>query len=164
MPPPTPYENAIDLLDADHKAVKQLFIQYDALCEDGAPAEDKQQLAEKICNEIAIHAQIEEEIFYPEVRKATGDDALIDEAQQEHAAAKEAVAAIQGMSAGGEGYDEAVQGLARLIDQHVLEEREQIFLQAQYAALDLRGLAEPLARRKAQLKKKSAPKKAKEAA
>ena len=95
MPPPIPYENAIDLLDADHKAVKQLFIQYDALCEDGAPAEDKQQLAEKICQEITIHAQIEEEIFYPEVRKAIGDDALMDEAEQEHAEAKEAIATIQ---------------------------------------------------------------------
>ena len=164
MPQSIPYENAIDLLDADHKAVKKLFILYDAMCEDGAAAEDKQQLAEKICSEITVHAQIEEEIFYPAVRKATGDEAMMDEAEQEHAEAREAIAAIQAMSAGDDAYDEAVQGLAKLIDHHVLEEREQVFLQAQYADLDLRGLAEPLAKRKAQLKKKTTAKAAKEAA
>lgn len=161
MPGHSAYESAIDLLDADHKAVKQLFIQYDALCEDDAPAEDKQQVAAKICMEITIHAQIEEEIFYPEVRKATGEEALLDEAEQEHAQAKEAIAAIQAMSAGDAGFDEAVKALAKLIDQHVLEEREQIFPQAQHAALDLRGLAEQLATRKAQLKKKTPAKPAK---
>lgn len=159
---PVPYENAIDLLDADHKAVKALFIQYDALCEDGAPASEKQALAQKICMEITIHAQIEEEIFYPEVRKATGDDPLVDEAEQEHAAAKKAIAAIQKMKAGTDQYDAAVKQLAKEIDAHVLEEREELFMKAQYAPLDLRGLAVPLAERKRQLKKASAP--AKEAA
>lgn len=156
MPQHTPYESAIDLLDADHKAVKQLFIQYDAMCEDGATAQEKQKLASKICTEIKIHAQIEEEIFYPEVRKATGDEGLIEQAEQEHAQAKEAIARIQGMQAGDEGYDEAVKELAELIDHHVLEEREQIFMQAQYAPMHLRSVAESLARRKAQLKKSAA--------
>lgn len=164
MPQPTPYENAIDLLDADHKAVKALFIAYDALCEDEAPADERQQLARKICMEITVHAQIEEEIFYPEVRKVLGDDGLLDEAEQEHAAAKETIASIQSMRAGDKKYDETVQALAKLIDAHVLEEREQIFLRAQYAPMDLRGLAVPLAARKAQLLKKNAAKPAKEAA
>ena len=43
------FENAVDLLDADHKAVKTMFIEYDALCEDEAPANDRHALAEKIC-------------------------------------------------------------------------------------------------------------------
>jgi hemerythrin superfamily protein len=156
MPNPTAYENAIDLLDADHKMVKQLFINYDALCQDGAPAEDREALAAKICQEITIHAQIEEEIFYPEVRKATGDDPLMDEALHEHAQAKETIAKIQAMKAGDKKLDETVKKLAKLIDEHVLEEREQIFLKAQQSDLDLRGLAVPLAKRKLALKKKAA--------
>lgn len=158
------YEDAIDLLDADHKAVKKLFIDFNALCEDGAPAQDRQALAEKICLEITIHAQVEEEIFYPAVREAIGDDALMDHALQEHAQAKETIAKIQALPAGSKKLDETVQKLAKLIDEHVLEEREQVFLKARYAPLDLRGLAVPLAKRKSQLKKKAHKPAAREAA
>ena len=156
MPPPIAYENAIDLLDADHKMVKQLFIDFGALSEDGAPAQDRKVLADKICQEITVHAQIEEEIFYPEVRKALADDALLDEAEQEHAQASKLIAQIEGMKAGDKKLDETVLKLAKLVDEHVLQEREQVFLRAQYSDLDLRGLAVALAKRKQALKKKAA--------
>ena len=159
------YEDAVDLLDADHKAVKKLFMDFNALCEDGAPAADKQQIAGRICQELTVHAQIEEEIFYPRVREAVGDDALMDEALQEHAEAKETIARIQGMDAGDKTYDETVIELGKLIDGHVLEEREEIFLRARNAALDLRGMALELFARKQQLQgaaKPSAPARKKE--
>lgn len=146
-----PYETAIDLLDADHKAVKSMFIDYNALCEDGEPDADRQRLAERICQALTVHAQIEEEIFYPAVRDATGDNPLMDEALQEHAGAKEVIARIRGMKASDSGYDDALRQLGKLIDQHVLEEREQIFMEAQQAPLDLRGLAVPLYKRKKEL-------------
>ena len=145
------YEDAVDLLDADHKAVKKLFIEFNALCEDEAPAEQKQRIARRICQELTVHAQIEEEIFYPKVREAIGDDALMDEALKEHAEAKETIARIQAMEAGDSGYDDMVKKLGKLIDSHVLEEREQIFLMAKYAPLDLRGMAPALFARKKQL-------------
>ncbi|MFC5497386.1 hemerythrin domain-containing protein [Caenimonas terrae] len=145
------YEDAVDLLDADHKGVKALFIKFNALCDDDAPAEEKQPVADKICKELTVHAQIEEEIFYPAVRAAVGDDALMDEALQEHADAKAAIADIQGMSAGDKGFDDKVKALGKAIDEHVLEEREQIFLQARLSALDLRGMAVALFERKKQL-------------
>ena len=146
-----PFENAVDLLDADHKAVKQMFIDYSALCEDAAPAEARRALAEKICQALTVHAKIEEEIFYPAVREAIGDDALMDEALAEHAAAKELIAEIQGMKATSDNYDLAVKQLGKTIGEHVLEEREEIFLKAQQAPIDLRGLAVPLYQRKKQL-------------
>ena len=146
-----PYENAIDLLDADHKAVKKLFIDYGALCDDGGADADRRSLSERICQALTVHAQIEEEIFYPAVREATRDNALMNEALQEHAAAKEVIARIQGMKASDASYDDTVKQLGKLIDQHVLEEREQIFMQAQQAPLDLRGLAVPLYERKKEL-------------
>jgi hemerythrin superfamily protein len=152
------YEDAVDLLDADHKGVKALFIQYNALCEDDAPAPAKQQLAEKICADLTVHAKIEEEIFYPKVREATGDEELLDHAEEEHAQAKALIAKIQGMKAEDAGYDETVRQLGEAIDAHVREEREQIFLKARLAALDLRGMVVELAARKKALTK--APKKA----
>lgn len=145
------YEDALLLLDADHKLVKKMFIEYTGLVEDDGPAEARQQLAMKICQDITVHAQIEEEIFYPAVREALGDEGLIDHAEEEHAQAKEMIAEIQGMSADDEGLDDAVKELATLIDGHVMEEREKVFLQAQYSALDLRGMVPQLVARKKQL-------------
>ena len=163
MKEPVPYDDAVDVLDADHKAVKKMFIDYDALCEDAAPSDTKGSLAERICQALTIHAQIEEEIFYPAVREAIGDDALMDEALEEHAEAKQTIAQIQEMKPTHPTYDAVVKKLAKLIDQHVLEEREQIFLQARNAPLDLRGMTLSLLKRKQQLLKKPVPR-AKEAA
>jgi hemerythrin superfamily protein len=151
------YEDAVDLLDADHKAVKKLFIDFNALCEDNAPAEQKQKIALRICQELTVHAQIEEEIFYPKVREAISDNALMDEALKEHTEAKEKIEQIQAMDASDAGYDDAVKALGTLIDLHVLEEREQIFLKARYAPLDLRGMAAELLARKKQLQAQAKP-------
>ena len=146
------YEDAVDLLDGDHKLVQKLFIQYATLREFGAPAADREMLAERICAELGAHTQIEEEIFYPAVRKATGDDALLDHAEQEHQEAKDLIARIEGMSAADEGYDDCVKQLAESVMAHVMEERERVFLQARYSPLDLRGLAVELYERKQELK------------
>ncbi len=159
----TPFENAVDLLDADHKAVKKMFIDYGALAEEDAPAAARRLLAERICQALTVHTQIEEEIFYPAVRKAIGDDALMDDSLHEHSEAKEVIAQIRGMKATSDNFDVAVKRLAKLIDTHVLEEREQMFLQAMQAPLDLRALAAPLYQRKKQLMAAS-PKPAKEKA
>jgi hypothetical protein len=152
MPPSNPpaYEDAIVLLDADHKLVKKMFIEYTGMAEDASPAAVRHQLALKICQDISVHAQIEEEIFYPAVREAIGEE-LIDHAEEEHAQAKEKIAQIQGMSADDDQLDASVKELATLIDEHVLEEREKVFLQAQYADLDLRGMVPELVKRKKQL-------------
>lgn len=105
MKPADAYEDAVDLLDADHKAVKKLFIDFNALCDDGAAPSEKQPVADKICQALLVHAQIEEEIFYPAVRKATGDAPLVEEAIDEHAQAKETIAKIQGMDASDKDFD-----------------------------------------------------------
>lgn len=164
MKKPVAYDDAVDLLDADHKAVKKMFIAHAALCENAAPAAAKRLLAQRICEALAVHAQIEEEIFYPQVRKAIGDDALMEEALQQHAEAKDVIARIEAMKATDAGLDVAVEKLGMLVDQHVLEEREQIFLKARQVALDLRGMTLPLLKRQQQLKKKARAASAKEAA
>ncbi len=151
------FEDAVDLLDTDHKAVKKLFIDFNALCEDNAPAEQKQHIARRICQELTVHAQIEEEIFYPQVREAISDDALMDDALEEHSEAKQMIAKIQAMDASDEGFDDAVKALGTLIDHHVLDEREQIFLKARNAPLDLRGMAPALFARKKQLQGAAKP-------
>ncbi len=161
---PIGYDDAVDLLDADHKAVKKMFIDHAGMCDDGASPNAKRELAQRICQALAVHAQIEEEIFYPAVRAAIGDDKLMDEALHEHAEAKALIARIGSLRANDPAHDVAVKQLGKVIDEHVLEEREEIFLRARLAALDLRGLVLPLLKRQKQLKKKSAAALAKESA
>jgi len=145
------YEDAVDLLDADHKLVQKLFLDYQAMSEDGAPPGARQQLANKICQDLTVHTQIEEEIFYPRVRFAIGDDSLMDEALREHAEAKDAIARIQGMSPEDPGYDDTVKQLESSVLNHVMEEREQMFLRARYSTADLRGMVPELYARKKEL-------------
>ena len=153
MKEPVAFDDAVDLLDTDHKAVKKMFIDYSGLCEDLAPADVRRALAQRICQALTVHAQLEEEIFYPQVREAIEDDAVMDEALDEHAEAKEMIALIEGMDGTQADYDATVMQLGKVIDQHVTQEREQIFLGARLAALDLRGMTLPLLKRQMQLKK-----------
>jgi len=145
------YEDAVDLLDADHKLAQKLFLEYQAMCDDGAPPGARQKLALKICSELTTHAQIEEEIFYPRVGEAIGDDTLMEKALEDHAEAKDAIARIQGMAPSDEAYDETVQQLGQSIMDHVMTEREQIFLKARYSTADLRGMVPELYARKKKL-------------
>lgn len=150
------YDDAVDLLDADHVAVKKMFTEYSAMCEKNSPAAEKRILALTICKALTIHSQIEEEIFYPKVREAIGEEDLIDVALEDHTEAKAVIARIEGMKATDAAYDATVKQLGKLIDQHVMEEREKIFLKARNAALDLRGMTLPLMKRQQQLKNENA--------
>ena len=143
--------DAVDLLDADHVAVKKLFTAYKKLCASEAPPEDKQEIAEQICRELTVHAQIEEEIFYPQVRDAIDDDDLLDEAEVEHSTAKDLIAQITDMSPDDALYDAKVTVLGEYIDHHVTEEREEMFVKARKTKLDLVEMAVELKERKTEL-------------
>ena len=139
--------DAIALLKQDHREVKTLFGEYERARGDTK----KTELAQNICLALTVHAQIEEDIFYPAARKATGDDDLLDEAAVEHAAAKQLIAEIEGMSVGEELYDAKIKVLGEQIDHHVEEEEDKLFPEVQKTKLDLVALGEELATRKAEL-------------
>lgn len=139
--------DAIKLLKGDHKEVKAWFKQYEKL---GAETE-KQALADKICLALTVHAQIEEEIFYPAARAAIDDEDLFDEAEVEHGSAKQLIAEIQAMKVGDRLFDAKVIVLGEYIDHHVQEEEEEMFPEARHSDLDLKALGLQLAARKEEL-------------
>ncbi|AXB79044.1 hemerythrin domain-containing protein [Novosphingobium sp. P6W] len=139
--------DAIKLLKDDHKEVKAYFKQYESLEDDA----EKQALADKICIALTVHAQIEEEIFYPAARAAIDDDDLLDEAEVEHASAKQLIAEIQAMKAGDRLFDAKVTVLGEYIDHHVEEEEKEMFPESRDSDLDLKELGLQLAERKTQL-------------
>jgi hemerythrin superfamily protein len=145
-------DDAIKLLTADHKEVKALFKDYEKLVKDEADDEEKQALAEQICMMLTVHATAEEELFYPAARDALGEEEdLIDEADVEHATAKELIAQIQGSSPDDPHYDAKVKVLGEYIDHHVKEEEGEIFPKVKKGGMDTAALGAEIAQRKEEL-------------
>jgi hypothetical protein len=86
-------QDAITLLTDDHDKVKKMFKDYDKLCKKD-DTEGKEALSGQICRALTVHSQLEEEIFYPVVRKAIDDDTLMNEAIIEHTTAKDLEAQV----------------------------------------------------------------------
>ena len=143
--------DATALLERDHRDVKKLFKQYEKLADAEASGEERQALATQICTMLTVHATVEEEIFYPAAREAEVDDDLLNEAEVEHASAKDLIAQIESMSPDDELYDAKVTVLGEYIDHHVQEEEGAMFPKCRRAKMDLAGLAQELAERKSEL-------------
>jgi hemerythrin superfamily protein len=139
--------NAIELLEQDHREVESYFEEYEDLDDETS----KGELAKKICMALTLHMQIEEEIFYPQARKATKDEDLLDEAVVEHAGAKNLIAEIEGMEAGDDLYDAKVKVLGEQIKHHVQEEEEELFPEVVAAKMDIDTVGAQMAKRKAEL-------------
>ena len=146
----TKSQDAIALLKEDHRKVEELFEQFEKASGEGR----KQKIAEQICLELSVHAQIEEEIFYPACEGKVEDD-LLKEAYVEHDGAKVLIAEISGgAGSADEFYDAKVKVLQEQIEHHVEEEEkrmEGMFAQARKAGLDMDALGSQLAERKEQL-------------
>ena len=143
-------KDAIAMLKADHRRVRQLCEQFGHAAEAGDDAR-RRGLAERICQELEVHAQLEEELFYPAVRAAVDDDDLMDEAQVEHQTAKDLIRQIRAMSPDDALHDAKVKVLGEYVDHHVGEEEDEMFPKAKKARVDLADLAQRMAARRAQL-------------
>ena len=147
-------KDACDLLDTDHKNVKKMFKEYEELTNSRGRSvgQKKMDLARQICHELTVHAQIEEEIFYPALRAVLKETDLLAEAEVEHQSAKDLIAQIESMDAADEMFDAKVTVLGEYIDHHVKEERGEIFPKARAAKkLDLMAMREELEARKEEL-------------
>ena len=149
-------KDACDLLDADHIAVKHLFVDYARLAAVAdADASDSRRtaLAMKIGEELTVHARIEEEIFCPALRQAFPDaDDLLDDAVAAHQDEKELINDVRSMGTANSGMNTLVAEPNVAIDRHVKEERDQLFPKARTAPnLDLMALGEKLRNRQQEL-------------
>jgi len=146
----TSKKDAIKLLTEDHAKVKKLFREYEKLSkkedEDG-----KEELAQQICKELTIHAQLEEEIFYPAAREAVKDDDLLNEALVEHSSAKDLISKIKSMKITDPMYDAVVTVLGEYVNHHVQEEEEKMFPKVQKSKMDLEEVGSEMAGRKEEL-------------
>jgi len=141
--------DATTLLRADHKLVSELFEQF----EKSRSPDKKKALVEQICQELTIHAQVEEEIFYPAVKAALNDSELVPEARVEHETLKTLIAQVEGVQPDGEDYDARVKVLSEYVKHHVKEEQTEMFPKAKASTkLDMKALGQALLARKEELK------------
>ncbi|MFZ5456518.1 MAG: hemerythrin domain-containing protein [Pseudomonadota bacterium] len=144
---PRKSQEALTLLRADHKHVSELFEQYEA----ARTSAQKKKLVHEICTELDVHAQIEEEIFYPAVKAALKDKELVPEATVEHASLKDLIAQIKDVEPDGEMYDAKVKVLSEYVKHHVKEEQNEMFPKVKDTDLDLSELGEQMKQRKEEL-------------
>ena len=140
--------SVLELLEQDHREVEEWFDEYDELKEDD---NRKGQLAEKICLALKVHAQIEEEIFYPQAREATKDNDLIDEALVEHATVKKLIGEIEAMEVGEELYDAKMRVLGEMVKHHIKEEEEELFPELEAAKMNLDAVDKEISERREEL-------------
>ena len=140
---------ALELLSSDHRKVEQLFQMYED--EKEGDDETKRDLAQKICGELTVHAQVEEELFYPWLKENMDEMDKVEEAYVEHASAKDLIAQIQGAGEIDDTYDAKVKVLSEYIKHHVKEEENEIFPEVKDQQEELDELGQEMAARKAEL-------------
>lgn len=138
---------AIAFLMRQHREVEAYFDRYQHTEAD----DEKLELVDKICLALAVHAKIEEELFYPPAEEKIEEPDLVDEAWVEHATAKDLIAQLEGMKVGDPYYDAKVKVLGEYIAHHVKEEETELFPQTARTDIDLKTMGKQLEARSEEL-------------
>lgn len=137
---------APELLRQDHETVTHLFGQIEATTD----GRRRQELIDTIAEELEVHAQIEEEIFYPAVRSVSG---VVGHAREEHARVRSLIGDVEGRDPASPEFRERVRMLQQAVSDHVAEEEKQMFAEARALGDDeLARLGQQLHERKETLK------------
>jgi len=118
--------NAITLLKDDHRRVKQLFREYERL---GPRAKrSRQRVVQAFTRELAVHSNIEETVFYPQVRAHIhrAEDEVL-EGLEEHHIVKWTLSELEKMDPDDERYDAKVRVLMESVRHHIGEEESDMF-------------------------------------
>lgn len=149
--------DALTLLRLDHQRVRLLFLELDSLRGIEDEDERKAELVDDICYELTVHGMLEEEIFYPALRAALGDDDMLDEAELDHAGARELIGQLEVLYPGDEHFEATVAVLAEEVEHHTAIEESELFEAARAVQLDLEALGVRMAGRRAGLDDFDAP-------
>ena len=138
--------SAIALLTEDHEYVKKAFRAFEKMDEEDQPA-----LVKQVLQALKVHTRIEEEVFYPAVRKAIKDEDLMNEAEVEHDSAKVLIRQLERMKPSNPKFAATFTVLGEYVNHHVKEEESEMFPKARRARINLKGLGAKLMGRKIRL-------------
>ena len=146
--------NALQVLMEDHDYVKKAYRQFEKL----DPEDDMEEiraLVKNVCSALKVHAQIEEEIFYPAARRALKDKDLLEEAEVEHASAKTLIRQLERMKPNDKKFAATFTVLCEYVEHHVKEEENEMFPKVRRARMNLEALGKKLMQRKVRLAARS---------
>lgn len=141
--------DAIALLKQDHRTVEAGFEEFEKADDD-----ELGTIAQRVCQQLTVHAQIEEEILYPSAKNAFESEEdldLVNEANVEHGTAKQLIAQIESMDEKDELFKATVKVLSEYIKHHVKEEEGELFPKLKKTGIDLAEMGELLQARKKEL-------------
>lgn len=143
-------DDAVSLLIADHDKVKAMFKRFEDIKETTGQraSKEKQQIVADACRELIIHTKLEEELFYPAVRKPIGDEDMMNEAVVEHVGAKELIAQLEKMTPADGMFNAKFTVLAEYVQHHIKEEQNEMFPKARETGVDLEALGQKMQARK----------------
>lgn len=148
LDPPEPPDGILAQLRADHARVRAMFHEFAML--DGEEEERRERLVDDLCDELSLHATLEEELFYPALR-AVVDDGLLDNAELEHDSARELILQLETLFPEDDFFDATVAVLAEEVAHHVAQEETLLFPALARAGVDQVALGQRLHARRLQL-------------
>lgn len=143
---------AAAMLKEDHELVKGLFDQFEA----AKSPQARRKIVRQALIELKVHAAIEEELFYPSVRKSVGNE-VMNEADEEHHVAKLLIVELDEMDGSESHFDAKFLVLAENVRHHIKEEENEMLPKAKSAKIDFEALAEKMRRRKQRLVETGVP-------
>ena len=146
--------DAIELLTSQHRAVEEMFEQIEQQ-KPGSAAH--RRLFGELADALAVHATIEEKIFYPSVKRPETED-LLEESVEEHLEVKRILATLLETAQGGDVSAE-LEELAGLTEEHVIEEEQELFPRVRQlmAAEELHQLARRMTELESELRREGEP-------
>lgn len=140
----------VDMLKEDHTKVKGLFEDYQ-----DANGREKAKIAETVIQELEIHADLEERLIYPAIRKEIDEDSLMNEAVEEHHLVHVLIAELKKLKPSDEKFQAKFTVLGELVKHHIEEEEDEMLPQAEASSIDWEGLETRVMKRKEQLTMKA---------
>jgi len=138
----------LELLLEDHQRIQAMFEEFEDLHDEDA----RRDLVLTTCAELTIHAQLEEELFYPAVRDEIEEANLIDEAMVEHGVAKDLITQLEYTEPDDDLYAATFHVLGEYVTHHVEEEETVLFDQVRESKINLSALAEEMRERRTELR------------
>lgn len=139
-------KDAISILKADHERVKKLFDEF----ADAKSRPAKKKIITEALTELKVHAAVEEDLFYPSVRRKL-EKPMMNEADEEHHVAKVLIAELDSMSGSEDHYDAKFKVLSENVRHHIKEEENEMLPKAKALKIDFDELGEKMLRHKQEL-------------
>lgn len=148
------FRDAIDFLIEDHRLLQNMFDAFEMLSDKSTFLQKR--IGTSIIEALTLHTQLEEEIFYPKVRRTIKEDELMDDALVEHGEAEELMTQLKFMNPAKSQYKSTLKMLIAKAREHMAEEEQEMFPRVRKTQLDLISLGIELLERKRELEEEFA--------